>query len=252
MKAVLYICHGSRLREAKEEAIDFVSSCMNRVSAPIQELCFLELAKPFISEGFAACVRRGATEIVVVPVFLLAAGHVKEDIPNELKKLQNKYPHIAITYGNPFGVSEPLVSATYEGSGIKVSESEVTLLLVARGSSDPRALEDMKRIASLFEKEEKVKKVEVCYLAAAEPRFEEKLKEVVKRANENIVVLPYLLFTGLLMKHIEREVRNYSNLNIYVSPYLGRNHVFQEVLIQKTEEILRGDERVSTYSSNYK
>lgn len=40
MKAVLYICHGSRLQAAKEEAVTFVSSCMKRVSAPIQELCF--------------------------------------------------------------------------------------------------------------------------------------------------------------------------------------------------------------------
>ncbi|WP_243521289.1 sirohydrochlorin chelatase [Bacillus pseudomycoides] len=250
MKAVLYICHGSRLREAKEEAIGFVSSCMNRVSAPIQELCFLELARPFISEGFVNCIRKGATEIVVVPVFLLAAGHVKEDIPNELQKMKNKYPYITITYGNPFGVSESLVSATYEGSGIKEYESGVTLLLVARGSSDPRALQDISRISSLFEQEEKVRRVEICYLAAAEPRFEEKLKEVAKRKEENIVILPYLLFTGLLMKHIEREVRGYDSSNIYVSPYLGKNRVFQERLIQKTEEILRGDEYVSTYSTN--
>ncbi|MEY8349715.1 sirohydrochlorin chelatase [Bacillus cereus] len=250
MKAVLYVCHGSRLKEAKEEAIDFVSSCMNRVSAPIQELCFLELAQPDISEGFANCVRKGATDIVVVPVFLLAAGHVKEDIPNELQNMQDKHPHIAITYGNPFGVSASLVSATYEGSGIKEYESGVTLLLVARGSSDLGTLQDMKRIASLFEKEEKVKKVEVCYLAAAEPRFEEKLKEVTKRKEENIVILPYLLFTGLLMKHIEREVYGYDSSNIYVSPHLGKNRVFQERLIQKTEEILRGDEHVSTYSKN--
>ena len=52
------------------------------------------------------------------------------------------------------------------------------------------------------------------------------------------------------MKHIEREVRGYDSLNIYVSPYLGKNRVFQERLIQKTEEILRGDEHVSTYSTN--
>lgn len=146
MKAVLYVCHGSRVKEAKEEAISFVSSCMNRVSAPIQEICFLELAQPDISEGFANCIRKGATEIVVIPVFLLAAGHVKEDIPNELQNMQNKYPHITITYGNPFGVSESLVSAAYEGSGIKEYESGVTLLLVARGSSDLGTLQDMKRI----------------------------------------------------------------------------------------------------------
>lgn len=133
MKAVLYICHGSRLKAAKEEAVAFITSCMNRVEANIQEICFLELASPSIEEGFRTCVKRGATEIVAIPVFLLAAGHVKKDIPLELRKLNEEYPDIKIVYGNPFGVSEVLVKAVYNGSGIKDYDEEVTLLLVARG-----------------------------------------------------------------------------------------------------------------------
>ncbi|MGE7865478.1 sirohydrochlorin chelatase [Bacillus paramycoides] len=247
MKAVLYICHGSRLKAAKEEAIQFITSCMSRVEANIQEFCFLELASPSIDEGFRTCVKRGATEIVVIPVFLLAAGHVKEDIPLELRKLNEQYPNIKIVYGNPFGVSEMLVKAVYNGMGIK---EEVTLLLVARGSSDPQTLQDIKWISSLFQKEKNIIKVEVCYLAAAEPKFDEKLKEIVEQKERNIVVLPYLLFTGLLMKHIEKEVRQYESEEIKTSPYLGKNVAFRDMLIQKTEEILKGDQYVSTYSAS--
>ncbi|CAM3877875.1 sirohydrochlorin chelatase [Bacillus cereus] len=247
MKAVLYICHGSRLKAAKEEAIQFITSCMSRVEANIQEVCFLELASPSIDEGFRTCVKRGATEIVAIPVFLLAAGHVKEDIPLELRKLNEQYPNIKIVYGNPFGVSEVLVKAVYNGMGIK---EEVTLLLVARGSSDPQTLQDIKWISSLFQKEKNIIKVEVCYLAAAEPKFDEKLKEIVEQKERNIVVLPYLLFTGLLMKHIEKEVRQYESEEIKTSPYLGKNVAFRDMLIQKTEEILKGDQYVSTYSAS--
>ncbi|MED0962716.1 sirohydrochlorin chelatase [Bacillus paramycoides] len=247
MKAVLYICHGSRLKAAKEEAIQFITSCMSRVEANIQEVCFLELASPSIDEGFRTCVKRGATEIVAIPVFLLAAGHVKEDIPLELRKLNEQYPNIKIVYGNPFGVSEVLVKAVYNGMGIK---EEVTLLLVARGSSDPQTLQDIKWISSLFQKEKNIIKVEVCYLAAAEPKFDEKLKEIVEQKERNIVVLPYLLFTGLLMKHIEKEVRQYESEEIKTSPYLGKNVAFRDMLIQKTKEILKGDQYVSTYSAS--
>ncbi|PFD43875.1 cobalamin biosynthesis protein CbiX [Bacillus cereus] len=247
MKAVLYICHGSRLKAAKEETIQFITSCMSRVEANIQEVCFLELASPSIDEGFRTCVKRGATEIVAIPVFLLAAGHVKEDIPLELRKLNEQYPNIKIVYGNPFGVSEVLVKAVYNGMGIK---EEVTLLLVARGSSDPQTLQDIKWISSLFQKEKNIIKVEVCYLAAAEPKFDEKLKEIVEQKERNIVVLPYLLFTGLLMKHIEKEVRQYESEEIKTSPYLGKNIAFRDMLIQKTEEILKGDQYVSTYSAS--
>lgn len=211
---------------------------------------FLELANPSIEEGFRTCVKRGATEIVAIPVFLLAAGHVKKDIPFELRKLNEEYPDIKIVYGNPFGVSEVLVKAVYNGSGIKDYKEEVTLLLVARGSSDPETLQDIKWISSLFQKEENIKEVEVCYLAAAEPKFDERLKEIVEQKERNIVVLPYLLFTGLLMKHVEKEVRQYESEEIKISPYLGKNVAFREMLIQKTEEILKGDQYVSTYSAS--
>ena len=59
-----------------------------------------------------------------------------------------------MTYGNPF-VSETLVKSVYSGSGIEQEDkNEVTLLLVARGSSDPEVLKDINWIASLFQTEE--------------------------------------------------------------------------------------------------
>ena len=67
--------------------------------------------------------------------FLLAAGHVKKDIPFELEKLTNQFLNVKVTYGNPFGVSETLVKSVYSGSGIEQEDkNEVTLLLVARGA----------------------------------------------------------------------------------------------------------------------
>ena len=166
-------------------------------------------------------MKRGATEIIAIPVFLLAAGHVKNDIPFELQKLNDQYPHIKVTYGNPFGVSRTLIKSIYKGSGIEEYKNKVTLLLVARGSSDPETLQDINRIVTLFQAEEKLIKWKFV-LAAAEPKFEDKLKEVVEREEEHIVVLPYLLFTGLLMKHIEKEVRQYELVGIKISPYLGK------------------------------
>ena len=68
MKAVLYICHGSRLKTAKEEAIQFITSCMSRIEGLFKKFV-LELANPSIEDGFRTCVKRGATEIIAIPVF---------------------------------------------------------------------------------------------------------------------------------------------------------------------------------------
>ena len=76
-----------------------------------------------------------------------------------MEKLTNQFSDVKVTYGNPFGVSETLVKSVYSGSGIKQEDkNEVTLLLVARGSSDPEVLRDINWIASLFQTKEKVKK----------------------------------------------------------------------------------------------
>ena len=119
---------------------------------------FLELASPTIDEGFRTCVKRGATEIIVIPVFI-SGRSCEKDIPFELEKLTNQFLNVKVTYGNPFGVSETLVKSVYSGSGIEQEDkNEVTLLLVARGSSDPEVLKDINWIASLFQTEEKIKK----------------------------------------------------------------------------------------------
>ena len=91
--------------------------------------------------------------------FSISGRSREKDIPFELEKLNNQFSSVKVTYGNPFGVSETLVKSVYSGSGIEQEETnEVTLLLVARGSSDPEVLKDINWIASLFQMEEKIKK----------------------------------------------------------------------------------------------
>lgn len=91
--------------------------------------------------------------------FFISGRSCEKDIPFELEKLTKQFSNVKVTYGNPFGVSETLVKSVYSGSGIEQEDkNEVTLLLVARGSSDPEVLRDINWIASLFQTEEKIKK----------------------------------------------------------------------------------------------
>ncbi len=40
MKAVIYICHGSRVEESKKEAFQLIDKVKQQVDIPIQETCF--------------------------------------------------------------------------------------------------------------------------------------------------------------------------------------------------------------------
>ena len=46
---------------------------------------FLEFASPNIAQGIDNCVKRGATEVIVIPIILLHAGHSKLHIPAEIE-----------------------------------------------------------------------------------------------------------------------------------------------------------------------
>jgi sirohydrochlorin ferrochelatase len=237
MKAILYIGHGTRSKKGADEAKAFVQRVMYRMNVPIQEVSFLELTQPLIAEGFARCVERGATEISVVPLFLLAAGHIKHDIPRVLSSLQEKYPQIRIDVKNPFGVQESildgvseLVSASADSVGPKDH-----LLIVGRGSSDPAIHADFSAIADGLKARLGVDHAAVCYLAAAKPTLDEGLEAIIQNAGSRVIVVPYLLFSGLLMAEINQKVsllQRQGREIIHTSP-LSSHQVIEDIVIAR-------------------
>ena len=240
MEAVLYICHGSRVKEGRNQALDFVNKCKEDLSYPIQETCFLELSEPTIFQGITACVKKGATEIVVIPVLLLAATHVKKDIPNEVKRVSRVFPWITFHIGRPFGIHDNLISVIEE----RVLETGVALrrdasaLLVGRGSSDPDTLSDFDQITNRILEKMPFQNVSVCYLAAANPTFDEGIKQAQKGTNSQVFVIPYLLFTGILMKEMENKIGRLEKggPDFYLCHYLGYHDLLKDVLKERVAE----------------
>lgn len=249
MQAVLYICHGTRKKSGVEEAIDFVQKTMKLVDAPIQQYCFLELAKPSILDGIDQCVKMGATKIAVVPVLLLTAIHAKKDIPEILEQAKEKYQTIEFCYGKPLGVQEKLVDILVE----RIEENsqireDMEILLVGRGSSDMDAVNNTQRIAELLQQKTNVSSVSKCFLAAATPRFETALEDKIVSGSRHIVILPYLLFTGLLMNEIEKFVHG-QKLNptqeVMICRQLGNHPNVCELLKARVLETIETQKLVS-------
>ncbi|WP_096201130.1 sirohydrochlorin chelatase [Bacillus sp. FJAT-45350] len=254
MQAILYVGHGSRVKEGNYQFESFIERVKNVIDFPIQEHCYIEIAEPSIKEGIALCMSKGATAITVIPVLLLSAGHAKVDIPIEIKEAKKKYPHIKFTYGKPLGVEQNMIDIVgdrlIEG-GLSVSDSftfeerqEVSVLLVGRGSSDSDANSDLAKIARLIWEQYPVKEVEICYLAATRPNFDEGLTKVVSGSQQKIIVIPYLLFTGILMKRMEQKIQSIKQLtenkDIQLCNYLGYHRLLVNVLKKRIKEGLNG------------
>ncbi|WJV20988.1 sirohydrochlorin chelatase [Rossellomorea marisflavi] len=232
-KAVLYVCHGSRVKEARDEAVDFITLCKVHVDAEIQEISFLELAEPSIYEGFAACVEKGATHIAVVPLLLLTAVHAKKDIPEEIDQCMIQYPEISVSYGRPIGVHDKMIESVI----LHLNSVVDHVVLIGRGSSDPAVKRDLGAIAEKVQRRSGMKTVQTCFLTACEPSFTGILEEM-SSTKEPVLFIPYLLFTGLLMKDIQAKIKKTGNPHLQLGKYLGYNHLVREAFVERTHEAL--------------
>jgi sirohydrochlorin ferrochelatase len=241
MKALLFICHGTRLTKGRIEAEEFVKLCMAQVDVPIKEICFLELAEPSIVQGFERCIQKGATNISVIPVFLLSANHIKIDIPKELLHLQNKFPGVDVNYGRALGVHDAISHLLWE----KITKSAVSLrrnthiLLVGRGSTDQDVKRDLEVIASNVQNHYGIPSIQACFLTGSEPRFEEALWS--SESYEQVIVVPYLLFSGLLingMKHTITRYQQQTTQNVALCDTLGYHPILKDVLLTRIHETL--------------
>lgn len=233
MKAILYIGHGTRSKKGAFEAKAFLERVIAKVPAPIQEVSFIELTEPTIEEGFLRCIKKGATEIIVVPILLLAAGHMKKDIPEIIEALQADYPQIPVTIRNAFGVQEVILDAIAEliYDNAENLSKEDRILIVGRGSSDPGIHQAFGNIEKGLEDRLKIRGITSCFLAAANPKFGDGLQSALKKAKKRVIVVPYLLFSGLLLSEVNLYCRKQGPHVLLIEP-LSRHKAMEKVVIQ--------------------
>lgn len=242
MRAVLYVSHGTRVKAGVSQAETFIKSCMKRIPASIQEICYLELVEPDIAAGIIRCVEKGATEIIIQPVLLLSAGHVKMDIPEEVERTAKRYPDVRFIYSQPFGCHPKIIDILSERIHEKADPvlGQSAILLVGRGSSDPDIQDAFRDISDALSKNESMP-VQICFLAACKPSFKEGLEFMKTSEFSQVFVVPYLMFTGLLMKEMEETVKPLTNREqtFILCESLGQHENLIQVLAERVTEALQ-------------
>jgi sirohydrochlorin ferrochelatase len=119
MKAILLIDHGSVKTEANE-MLGAVADMVGEMAGTdvIVGYAHMELAEPSIAQGFDACVKRGATEIVAFPYMLSPGKHSTRDIPRLVAEAAAKYPGVSYTVTPAFGIHEKLGEVVLERAGV--------------------------------------------------------------------------------------------------------------------------------------
>jgi sirohydrochlorin cobaltochelatase len=111
MKGILLFGHGARNPDWAAPFFRIREEILVRDPSTCVELGFLELMRPTFDEGIQALVFKGATEVVVVPIFMAAGSHIKKDLPLMAASAMDKHPSLNITLAAPVGEAAPVLGA---------------------------------------------------------------------------------------------------------------------------------------------
>jgi len=214
----------------------------------IVEYGFLEFERPGIEEAIDRSIMRGAETVVVLPVMLTAAHHVKRDIPNIIHHAQQKHPLIPIHYGRHLDL-HPNITALYQNriqqavSEMGLHLSETLLIVVGRGTSDATANQDVIQIARLLRETCHFGEARYCYTSIATPLFRDALTQSLSQSYRSVLILPCLLFRGVLLDKIGEIARAFQAENpnqiIHLARSLGHDPLVADALLDRFNETMR-------------
>lgn len=250
--ALLIAGHGTRDEAGARELLALVERV--RALAPGLRAAggFIELSMPPVASAAADLVDAGARDIVVVPLMLLAAGHVKNDIPALIACLRLQYPGVRFRYGRDLGLHPSLLKLIDERLAAAVppeARAETAVLLVGRGASDPDANADTAKLARLLWEGRPWPLVEVCYAGITDPRVPEGLQRCRRLGARRVVAMPYLLFGGLLEERVHAHCAEFAaahpDVDVLVAGHLGPCDPVARLVLERYREAIDGDPRMN-------
>jgi sirohydrochlorin ferrochelatase len=107
--ALLLIAHGSRNPEANADLHYVAEEMRRRGPYSVVEASFLELVEPDILAAGRKCVERGADRVILLPYFLAAGVHARQDLEEFRATLAGKHPGARFLLAEPLGPHELLI-----------------------------------------------------------------------------------------------------------------------------------------------
>lgn len=246
--AVLVLGHGSRRGRANQEFEELVALLRERRPGLDVAQAYIELARPLLGAALAQLAER-ADRVIVLPLFLFAAGHVKDDLPRALAAARAAFPRTRFEAARHLGVHRAMVelAAGHARGALPAGEGEASrtaLLAVGRGASDADANGDFCKLVRLVGEEAGFAAAEPSFIAITRPRFAEAAERLALSRPARVLVLPYFLFEGLLVEQLAGEVEAFAGrhpgLDVRLAPHLGVHEPLLRLLEARLDEALAG------------
>ena len=235
-KGIMVCGHGSRDKDAEMEFSLVAAGLKKRFPDLPIEYGFLEYSAPNIHMGLNRLIEQGVEHIYAVPGMLFAAPHAKNDIPSVLTTFEDKNEGLKVSYGQELGLQDAMIEAfqarIYESLGLDVNNPpdelyDTLLVVVGRGTSDSEANAEAAKLTRIVSENMGFGWADTVYSGVTYPSVGVGLEKLLKLGYKRVVVAPYFLFTGRLIKRIygylDKVAAENPEVEFIKTPYL-RDH----------------------------
>ncbi|NEQ95211.1 MAG: sirohydrochlorin chelatase [Cyanothece sp. SIO2G6] len=258
---LLLLGHGTRDADGRHAFLEFADKFQSYDPSRPVVPCFLELTEPSVQEGIDRCIERGYTDLTVLPVLLFAARHSKFDVTNELDRACERHPTLTLHYGRHFGVSLRWLELWQQrlqkaDQASMVPREQTVLLFVGRGASDPDANGDVYKLARMLWEGSGYLDLEVCFTGITHPRMERGFERARAWNPDRIIVIPHLLFDGVLAKRIHAivaaEQAAHPQIEVQTLPVIGTDPILFELIRDRELEAQNGAVVMNCYTCKFR
>ena len=244
---VLLVGHGSRNKAGNDEIETFATKWRAHNPQWDIEVCFIEFADVMLDQGLDNAAK-GATRVIVVPLILNAAGHVKMEIPAHIAEARQRHAGVNFIYAPHLGAGEPILSILKRNlrktmATLDMPDPKNTgVIILGRGSSDRVANGEIAKMARWLMEDSDHELIDIAFTGITYPRLETAVQRQVRLGMKQVVVLPYYLFTGTLIERIARQVERleaqYSEVAFGHGEYFGFEDEIYALLSTRVKEAM--------------
>lgn len=260
--AVVLAAHGSRDPASSAQFEQLAALVRSLDPGRVITHGYLEFNSPTLDEAAREAVRAGAREVVLVPGVLLAATHAKNDLPAEVQALRLEFPDVTFHYGAAMDLHPALLDVCRERlveaeqTGGEVRRERTVLLVVGRGTTDPDANGDVHKLARFLEEGLGYGASGVCFSGTAQPDLKTGLARAARLGFSRVIVMPYLLFGGVLARRVEEAVaaarQRYPDVEFLSTRPLGAHPKVAQVFLERAREGVQGQGHMNCSLCKYR
>ena len=207
------VAHGTR----KAEGVAMVADLADRVGSQLGtrvRTAFVDVLGPTPADVLSALP---AGPAVVVPAFLAGGYHVHVDIPAFVAA--SGHPDVTVT--TALGPSQQVIRVVFDRLVESGWRSGDSVILAAAGTSDDRALRDL-RVTAAMASAVLGSRVELAYAATGEPRVADAVTALRAAGARRVVVASYLLADGLFQDRLHAAGADLVTAPLITHPGIAR------------------------------